>query len=83
MKIALVCALSLCLMLIGFSSAKRRLSLALALVAFALVFANVAPESYHHLAQPAAARHSDDVDRGADQRTLLVDAQILPVAISG
>ena len=41
MKIALVCALSLCLMLIGFSSAKRRLSLALALVAFALVFANV------------------------------------------
>jgi len=40
-KIALVSALSLCLMLIGFSSGKRRLSMALALVGFALVFANV------------------------------------------
>jgi subtilase family serine protease len=40
-KIALVCALSLCLMLMGFSSSKRRLSLTFALMAFALVFANV------------------------------------------
>jgi subtilase family serine protease len=40
-KVALVCALSLCLMLIGFSAKERRLSLALVLVAFALVFANV------------------------------------------
>ncbi len=40
-KIVLVCALSLCLMLTGFSSSKRRLSFTLALVAFALVFANV------------------------------------------
>jgi len=35
-KIALVCALSLCLMLIGFSAKQRRFSLALVLVAFAL-----------------------------------------------
>jgi subtilase family serine protease len=40
-KIALVSALSLCLMLIGFSSPRRRLSRALSLVAFALVFASV------------------------------------------
>ena len=40
-KIALVSALSLCLMLIGFSSPRRRLSMALSLVAFALVFASV------------------------------------------
>lgn len=35
-KIALLCALSLCLMLIGFSAKQRRFSLALVLVAFAL-----------------------------------------------
>ncbi|HEY4709115.1 MAG TPA: S53 family peptidase [Candidatus Acidoferrales bacterium] len=40
-KIALVSALSLGLMLIGFSSPKRRLSMALSLVAIALVFASV------------------------------------------
>jgi hypothetical protein len=35
-KIALLCALSLCLMLVGFSAKQRRFSLALVLVAFAL-----------------------------------------------
>jgi len=41
-KIALVCALSLCLMLIAFSARERRLTVALALLAFALVIGSSA-----------------------------------------
>jgi subtilase family serine protease len=40
--LALVCALSVCLMLIGFSAKERRLSLALVLMAFALAISSTA-----------------------------------------